>query len=94
MERAPWLWLMIKKIEDPKAVGGSEFLRRANYFWFVMPYKLNDKGTILKYMGQEDYNRTSYDKIEITYYQAITGKEQNDIYILYVTSIRKFLTFG
>ncbi len=80
-----------KKVEDPQAIGGSEFLRRANYFWFVMPYKLNDKGTILKYMGQEDHNGTSYDKIEVTYDPAITGKEQNDIYILYVNPSTKMI---
>lgn len=80
-----------KKIEDPLAIGGSDFLRRANYFWFVMPYKLNDTGTILKYIGQEDYNGTSYDKIEVTYDTAITGKEQNDIYILYVNPSTKMI---
>ena len=80
-----------KKIENPEAIGGSEFLRRANYFWFVMPYKLNDKGTIAKYLGQEDYNGTSYDKVEITYDSAITEKEQNDIYILYVNPTTKMI---
>ena len=80
-----------KNVEDPKAVGTSEFLRRANYFWFVMPYKLNDKGTIAKYLGQEDYNGTTYDKVEITYDASITGKEQNDIYILYVNPTTKLI---
>ncbi|MCC1483690.1 DUF6503 family protein [Winogradskyella immobilis] len=80
-----------KKVEDPQAVGTSEFLRRANYFWFVMPYKLNDAGTIAKYMGQEDYNGTMYDKVGITYDSEITGKEQNDIYILYVNPETKMI---
>ncbi len=80
-----------KGIEDPQAVGTSEFLRRANYFWFLMPYKLTDKGTILKYLGQEEYNGTSYDKLEVTYDPAITGKEQNDIYILYINPTTKMI---
>jgi len=80
-----------KKIEDPAAVGGSEFLRRANYFWFVMPYKLNDKGTISKYMGQEEYNGTNYDKVQVTYDASITGKEQNDTYIIYVNPSTKMI---
>jgi len=80
-----------KNVEDPQAVGTSEFLRRANYFWFLMPYKLTDKGTILKYLGQEDYNGTSYDKVEVTYDPAITGKEQNDIYILYINPTTKMI---
>jgi len=56
-----------------------------------MPYKLTDKGTILKYLGQEDYNGTSYDKVEVTYDPAITGKEQNDIYILYINPTTKMI---
>lgn len=80
-----------KKIEDPQAIAVSNFLRQANYFWFVMPYKLNDKGTISKYIGKEDYNGTSYDKVEVTYDPAITGKEQNDIYILYVNPATKMI---
>lgn len=80
-----------KKIEDPDALGGGEFLRRANYFWFVMPYKLNDSGTILKNLGKEEYKGTSYDKIEVTYDPALTGKEQNDIYILYVNPTTKMI---
>ncbi|QCX00894.1 hypothetical protein FGM00_12515 [Aggregatimonas sangjinii] len=80
-----------KTVEDPQAVGTSEFLRRANYFWFVMPYKLNDKGTLLKYLGQEAYNGTDYDKVEVTYDPAITGKEQNDSYILYLNPKTKMI---
>ena len=80
-----------KKVEDLQAIGVSDFLRRANYFWFVMPYKLNDKGTISKYIGKEEYNGTSYDKIEVTYDQAITEKEQNDTYILYVNPSTKLI---
>jgi len=56
-----------------------------------MPYKLTDKGTVLKYLGKEDYNGISYDKMEVTYDPAITGKEQNDIYILYVNPTTKMI---
>ncbi len=80
-----------KLMEDPQANGVGDFLRKANYFWFVMPYKLNDKGTIAKALGSEEYNGKSYDKIEITYDPAITGKEQNDIYILYVNPETKLV---
>ena len=80
-----------KAIEDAQAIGVSDFLRRANYFWFLMPYKLTDEGTVLKYLGQEEYNGTLYDKLEVTYDPAITGKEQNDIYILYVNPTTKMI---
>lgn len=79
------------KSEDPKLVGTSDFLRRANYYWFTMPYKLNDKATVAKYLGQEDYNGTTYDKVHVTYDPEITGKEQNDIYIVYINPETKLI---
>lgn len=71
-------------IEKERTIAIAEFVRRANYFWFVMPYKLNDPGTISKYLGTEVHNDITYAKLEVTYDAAATGKAENDIYILYV----------
>ncbi|WP_289644973.1 DUF6503 family protein [Maribacter aestuarii] len=71
-------------VENEQTISVGQFVRRANYFWFVMPYKLNDPGTIAKYLGKEVYNGIDYTKLEITYDAKVTGKEKNDIYILYV----------
>lgn len=73
-----------KKIEDPALIGTSQFLRKANYFWFTMMYKLDNPGTIYEYKGAEELNGTSYDKVLVTYDPEITKKEQNDTYILYL----------
>lgn len=80
-----------EKTEDPQGNAVGDFLRRANYFWFVMPYKLNDIGTITTYEGQEEFEGTTYDKLKVTYDPEITGKEQNDIYILYVNPQTKMI---
>lgn len=80
-----------EKTEDAQGNAVGDFIRRANYFWFVMPYKLNDKGTITSYMGQEALNGITYDKLHITYDPVLTGKEQNDIYILYVNPETKLI---
>ena len=80
-----------EKAENPQLLGVSDFLRRANYFWFTMPYKLTDKGTIITYQGQEEYNGKAYDKVHVTYDPEITGKEQNDIYVFYVNPETKLI---
>nr|WP_299070236.1 DUF6503 family protein [uncultured Allomuricauda sp.] len=80
-----------EKNEDPQLIAVSDFLRRANYYWFTMAYKLNDKGTVAKYLGQEEYNGKMYDKVHVTYDPEVTGKEQNDIYILYVNPETKMI---
>ena len=79
------------KTEDPQANAVGAFLRSANYFWFVMPYKLNDKGTITTYEGTEEFEGVIYDKLKVTYDATLTGKEQNDIYILYVNPETKVI---
>lgn len=78
-------------VENERTVSIAQFVRRANYFWFVMPYKLNDPGTIAKYLGTEVYKGTTYDKLEVTYDPSVTGKEKNDIYILYINQDTKMI---
>lgn len=80
-----------KEIKNVNILAKTTFLRRANYFWFVMPYKLNDKGVLTKYLGQEDHEGVSYHKIEITYDASITGKALNDHYILYINPKTKMI---
>lgn len=80
-----------KEMEDPQVVGVGDFLRRANYFWFTMPYKLGDDGINADYMGQEEYNGVTYDKVNVTYDASVTGKEQNDTYVLYVNPDTKMV---
>lgn len=78
-------------IKKERTIAIAEFVRRANYFWFVMPYKLNDPGTISKYLGTEVYNDITYTKLEVTYDAKTTGKAENDIYILYVNPETKLI---
>ncbi len=80
-----------EKSENEELIGTSDFLRRANYYWFTMPYKLNNEGTVAKYLGVESHNDINYDKVEVTYDSEITGKEQNDKYILYVNPVTKLV---
>ncbi|NJB37379.1 DUF6503 family protein [Croceivirga sp. JEA036] len=71
-------------LKDPKIIAFSDFIRRANYFWFTMPYKLNNPGTIISHQGKESYNSINYDVFKVTYDPKLTGKIKNDIYLIYV----------
>lgn len=79
----PSLSLDGKAITDPKAIGGTEFLRRVNSYWFTMMYKLKDPGTYYIYMETELVGDVTYDKVSLVYESEITKKEKNDQYILY-----------
>lgn len=79
----PALSLDGKSITDEKALAGTVFLRKVNFYWFTMMYKLKDPGTIYSYLGTEKVEGITYDKVSLTYNGNITGKEKNDEYILY-----------
>ncbi|MDA9773581.1 hypothetical protein N9B82_01375 [Saprospiraceae bacterium] len=72
-----------KFVTNPKAIGGTVFIREVNPFWFSMIYKLEDKGTNFKYIGSEVVDGVEYEKVSLTYDGAVTEKEANDEYILY-----------
>lgn len=48
-----------------------------------MMYKLQDPGTIFKYIGTENKNGMSYKKVSLCYDEKITKKKINDEYISY-----------
>ncbi len=79
----PKITLDGKTITDQMAIGGTQFLRSVNFYWFTMMYKLNDPGTIYKYLGQETVNGIIYEKVSLTYNPEKVGKEVNDEYVLY-----------
>ena len=79
----PALTLNGKPITDQKAIESTVFLRKVNFYWFTMMYKLKDPGTNYKYLGTEKVDGITYDKVSLQYDGAITKKEKNDEYILY-----------
>ncbi|MDH3708536.1 MAG: hypothetical protein OER04_01545 [Cyclobacteriaceae bacterium] len=80
-----------EKQEDQEAVGLCHFLRKANFFWFVMNFRLDDPGTIHEYLGQEEVNGVTYDKLKVSYDSEVTGKEQNDTFVLFVNPETKLV---
>ncbi len=79
----PQLTLNGKFVTDKQALGATVFIREVNPFWFTMIYKLQDNGTIYKYMGTEEVDGIAYDKVSLKYNNAVTKKEADDEYILY-----------
>ena len=83
VDSKPALTLDGRAITDPEAIGGTIFLRKVNFYWFTMMYKLKDPGTNYKYLGTEKIGDITYDKVSLIYDANITKKKKNDEYILY-----------
>jgi len=71
-------------VTDPEVVGVGQFLRQANYMWFNMMFKMTDPGIVATYQGQEEVDGQTYDKVHVTYDPEVTGKEENDIFVVYI----------
>ena len=80
-----------EKMEDEALLGATQFLRKANYFWFVMNFKLDNPGASFESLGQETVKGTTYDKVKVSYDSGVTGKEQNDTYVLFVNPETKLV---
>lgn len=72
-----------KKVTTEEAIKSADFFRSVNYFWLTMMYKLEDPGTLHRYLGQETVKGIKYDKVSLTYDSKTVDKEVNDEYILY-----------
>ncbi|WP_272621377.1 DUF6503 family protein [Allomuricauda sp. AC10] len=79
------------EVNDEKNLNMADFLRKTNYYWFTMPYKLGDKAATAKYLGTEEHDGKVYDKVEVSYNAEMTGKAQNDVYIVLVNPETKLV---
>ncbi len=73
-------------INDEKMLKSCEGIRKANYYWFTMMYKLSDPGVVLTTVGHEKIGRKFFHKVQVDYDSKIIGKEDNDAYLLYINS--------
>lgn len=73
-----------EKMTDEASMGLGTFLRKANYYWFTMMYKLSDPGVQLSLLDHEEMNGVNYHKIKVEFNPSEVGKEVNDIYVLYL----------
>lgn len=84
-----WASLNGALVSDPKLIGMSNFLRKTNYYWFAMMFKLADPGLTYDYMGQRKVEGIAYDVVKIGF-EANVGDVQ-DTYILYINPYTKLV---
>ena len=77
-----WIALENAKMTDKRALLSSDFLRKANYYWFTMMPKLLDKGIVYTQLPDRVHNRINYNIVKIGFEQGV-GDVQDD-FILYI----------
>ncbi|MGH1365061.1 MAG: DUF6503 family protein [Calditrichia bacterium] len=77
-------WTTINSVpsKDEKILGFSRFLRKTNYYWFSMFFKLLDDGINYEKLDDQAVNGTSYHRVKITFGDNVG--DASDIYVLYI----------
>ncbi|MEL6918897.1 MAG: hypothetical protein AAFO99_14355 [Bacteroidota bacterium] len=84
-------WVMIdgKLTDNEQANGFAKFIRKTNYYWFAMFFKLLDDGVNHTFKGSKNVNGKEYNLVEIGFGKNIG--EVQDTYLLYINKETKLI---
>ncbi len=82
-----WVTINGNLSDNEQANNFSRFIRKTNYYWFSMFFKLLDDGITYKHMGSKKVNGKDYNLVQISYGENV-GDAQ-DTYILYINKETK-----
>jgi len=72
-----------KIITEQQPAFYGHILRKTNYYWFTMMFKLSDPGVNHKMLASRNVDGTTYKIVEMTFGENI-GESSKDRYILYI----------
>ncbi len=84
-----WVTFDGKVSDNEQANGVARFLRKTNYYWFAMFYKLLDPGVNQEFLSDQTINGKDYKRIKITFGDDV-GDGQ-DTYVIYVNKETKLI---
>ncbi|MFQ5754257.1 MAG: DUF6503 family protein, partial [bacterium] len=85
-----WMTIDGKLVEDdPRLAKFCDFLRKTNFYWFTMMFKLLDPGVQYEYKGKKNVDGIDYDLIGISFADGV-GDAQ-DTYVLYINPQTKLV---
>ncbi|MGB5683939.1 MAG: DUF6503 family protein [Polyangiales bacterium] len=80
--RSTWQTVAGVKSSDADSLKKADFLRKTNFYWFAMTFKLLDPGLQYEYAGRRKVGDTTYELVKVTF-DAGVG-DVSDTYLLYI----------
>ena len=77
-----WMTIDGNPVHDPKLLKPVDFMRKTNFYWFTMMFKLLDPGSIYSYEGVRRIDGIDYDLVKLTFEKGVG--DVSDIYLLYI----------
>lgn len=84
-----WMTIDGNTVDDPKLLRRADFLRKTNFYWFSMMFKLLDPGVQYTYKGKQSVDGIDYHRVGITFGEGV-GDVQ-DTYVLYINPTTKLV---
>lgn len=76
-------------VTKPEVVKRSDFMRKTNFYWFTMMFKLLDPGVTYAYAGTQNVDGLDYQKVKIGFEDGIG--DVKDSYLLYINPKTKLI---
>jgi len=80
--RSTWQTVAGVKSSDADSLKKADFLRKTNFYWFAMTFKLLDPGLQYEYAGRRKVGDIPYELVKVTF-DAGVG-DVSDTYLLYI----------
>ena len=80
--KSTWCILNGEEVTDSAAVKMADFLRKTNYYWFAMMFKLADPGLNYELLDPQTIDGQAYDVVKVTFNDGVG--DVKDVYVLYV----------
>ena len=71
-----------EKTTDEKKLKMADFLRKTNFYWFAMTFKLLDPGMRYTYEGRREVDGTAYELVKVGFEEGVG--DVSDTYLLYI----------
>lgn len=80
--RSTWQTVAGVTSSDEKSLAMADFLRKTNFYWFAMTFKLLDPGMRYTYEGKKKVGATTYELVKIGFNDGVG--DVSDTYLLYI----------
>jgi len=80
--RTSWQTVGGVRTSNAQELKRADFLRKTNFYWFAMTFKLLDPGLVYSYEGQRKVGDTVYELVKIGFQEGVG--DVSDTYVLYI----------
>ncbi len=80
--KSSWQTIAGKRSSDAQSLAMADFLRKTNFYWFAMTFKLLDSGIQYRYEGRRNVDGQDYHLVKLSF-DAGVG-DVSDTYVLYI----------